>query len=155
MTEAPESINRATEASDFWDFSFTVYTRTGVAELCLMMQDHYGFDINLILLMLWLEKQQLSPTQEGWAELLEVSSHWQKTLLAPAREERQKAKGSEFYEQLKAQELELEKKEQQALLGCLCNKLICQTDALPSPLNYYITELEAPADFEAQLKCML
>lgn len=41
----------------FWDFSSQIYDRPGVAPLCLVLQDRYGFDVNIILLCVWLARE--------------------------------------------------------------------------------------------------
>ena len=41
-------------ADEFWQFSLEVYARPQVADLCLVLQDEHGFDVNILLLCLWL-----------------------------------------------------------------------------------------------------
>ena len=37
----------------FWSFSTEFYGRTGVAPACLVLQDRFGCDVNLLLFALW------------------------------------------------------------------------------------------------------
>ena len=38
--------------ASFWDFSVGTYRRPGVADACLSLQDRYGLDVNVLLLLL-------------------------------------------------------------------------------------------------------
>ncbi|MCB1671258.1 MAG: TIGR02444 family protein [Gammaproteobacteria bacterium] len=69
----------------FWDFSIGYYSRPGVADVCLQLQDERGLDVNLLLLCLWygqfrgiLSTQQLDP-------LLEFSDSWSANVVTPLR----------------------------------------------------------------------
>lgn len=42
----------------FWEFSLRVYARPEVSETCLDLQDSHGFDVNLLLLCLWLAEER-------------------------------------------------------------------------------------------------
>lgn len=37
----------------FWEFSLAFYERPRVANACLVLQDEYGLDVNVLLLMCW------------------------------------------------------------------------------------------------------
>jgi uncharacterized protein (TIGR02444 family) len=41
-------------AESFWRFSLMVYSRPGVADALISLQDHHGHNVNLILYGLWL-----------------------------------------------------------------------------------------------------
>ncbi|WP_333797080.1 TIGR02444 family protein [Rheinheimera sp.] len=45
------------DAALFWQFSLALYP--GIQPLCLQWQDSYGANVNLLLLLLYLQKQQL------------------------------------------------------------------------------------------------
>jgi uncharacterized protein (TIGR02444 family) len=36
-------------ANAFWDFSLKVYAAAGVADECILLQDRFGIDVNLLL----------------------------------------------------------------------------------------------------------
>lgn len=42
------------DAAEFWRFSLAVYGKPGVAPACLVLQDHFGRDVNLALYCCWL-----------------------------------------------------------------------------------------------------
>lgn len=42
-----------------WDFAVALYTRPGVADLCLALQDNHSVNVNVLLYARWLETQQL------------------------------------------------------------------------------------------------
>lgn len=57
------------EASEFWDFSISLYRRDGVADACLALQDRHNLDINFFFFCIWTAQQGLStdaPTVELW-----------------------------------------------------------------------------------------
>jgi uncharacterized protein (TIGR02444 family) len=41
------------EDRPFWTFSLDVYTRPGIADACLSLQDQYGCDVNMVLFCCW------------------------------------------------------------------------------------------------------
>lgn len=46
-------------AEQFWQFSEQHYARPGVADVCLQLQDDYGANVNLLLLLVMLEERGL------------------------------------------------------------------------------------------------
>jgi uncharacterized protein (TIGR02444 family) len=69
-----------------WDFAVSVYARPDVAPACLALQDRHGFDVNIVLLCLWLAArgQALAPILPA---ALTVSRRWQPAI-APLRQSR-------------------------------------------------------------------
>ncbi|MDA5194860.1 TIGR02444 family protein [Govanella unica] len=45
----------------FWDYALRIYGRAAVRDLCLMLQDQQGADINLILFLLWRDDCGVAP----------------------------------------------------------------------------------------------
>jgi uncharacterized protein (TIGR02444 family) len=41
------------EASDFWDFSISLYGQDGVAQACLSLQDRHQVDVNFLFFCAW------------------------------------------------------------------------------------------------------
>ncbi|GHF20259.1 hypothetical protein GCM10017044_13840 [Kordiimonas sediminis] len=80
-------------------------------------QDRFGMDINLALLFLYLDQHNKHLTGDTIKELYSLSHHWQSVHLAPLRQRRRSAQGTADYDDLKAQELRLEKQEQKALVA--------------------------------------
>ena len=42
-----------TDEPAFWRFSVQFYRQPAVAEVCLLLQDEFGIDVNLLLFVLW------------------------------------------------------------------------------------------------------
>lgn len=68
----------------FWNFSLEFYRQARVRELCLWLQDEFGFDVNLLLFACWLgrESRRLHPQGEEW----EWIRWWQRNMVEPLRE---------------------------------------------------------------------
>lgn len=124
----------ATAADTFWQFSLEVYSRPQVADLCLALQDDHGFDVNVLLLCLWLAREKgrtLGPTEiqalcAGVTELnqnlvwpLRRARRWTKTKIDVASDPQAQAECRKVYADLKTVELRGERCVQAALLECL------------------------------------
>lgn len=81
-------------ASDnpFWDFSFTVYVRPGVADACLALQDRLGLDVNLLLFCCWTGCQGQRVDSVEMARLMAAVGDWQRSVVAPLRAVRRRLK---------------------------------------------------------------
>jgi uncharacterized protein (TIGR02444 family) len=70
----------------FWKYSLALYAQPGVSGDCLMLQDEYGLDVNLVLFSIW-------AGAEGPGELTEVelsecvarAGQWQTEVVVPIR----------------------------------------------------------------------
>lgn len=148
----------------FWAFSLDVYARPRVAELCIKLQDDYGFDVNLMLLGLWLAKT--GPTaldEQGLAALraaaapfndnlvhpLRRARRWAKPLAGTASDPEAEAVRRDLYAAIKQSELKAERLVQSALIECLGRQrhLRCETAeaAAVSSLENYRRNLGAPS----------
>jgi len=108
------------DPDEFWSFSNQIYSRAGVKECCLTLQNRYGVDVNLLLLCCWVDRRQLVIAEATLRELEELSESWQTGQLNPLRAARsQLAKGSTPYRVALKHELDTEKKEQRALIYLL------------------------------------
>lgn len=116
--EAKQSPNWPTP-DEFWAFTTRAYSHPPMMEACLEAQDSLGADVNLLFLCLWMDDNGVRPSADNWDFLLEASAWWQEHRLAPLRMARRALKGQDGYEDAKAEELEMEKQEQRALLKCL------------------------------------
>ena len=54
-----ETIESDRQLISFWDFATEVYSRKGVEQLCLQLQDEYHANVNIILWCLWLKHKKL------------------------------------------------------------------------------------------------
>lgn len=124
----------ATARDAFWQFSLEIYSRPQVADLCLGLQDEHGFDVNIVLLCLWLARDEgrilgladIRLLRAGAAHLNEnlvlpirQARRWARTMIDPAADPRIKAERQEFYSALKAIELRAEHLVQMTLPDCI------------------------------------
>jgi uncharacterized protein (TIGR02444 family) len=96
-----------------WDYASTTYGLEGVASVCLVLQDRFGVDVNLLLYAAWLAhlQQRLGATH---VEALDACvSDWRDQVVRPLRALRRQlyavAGAGEFYEGVKALELQAER----------------------------------------------
>lgn len=140
---------------EFWLFSLNIYALQNVKKLCLTLQDQHGADVNLLLLALYADSKGITVVDQALDALLAVSADWQENKLAPMRLKRQSLdRDSPAYQQVLREELELEKKEQTALLSCILDPSIFEVNAPPgsvSLLAKYGTALNLPANLLKQL----
>lgn len=105
-------------AERFWEYSLAVYSKPGVAQNCLKLQDNHGLNVNLLLLCHWLVTQEYPVSDEVLSALSDAVAVTERTL-SKHRANRKAAKGSPQYEALKEQELTLEREQQAALVDAL------------------------------------
>ena len=96
-----------------WDYASTIYALEGVAPACLVLQDRFGVDVNLLLYAAWLAhlQQRLGATH---VEALDAFvSDWRDQVVRPLRTLRRQlravAGAGEFFEAVKALELRSER----------------------------------------------
>lgn len=108
-------------AADFWDYSLRYYGMPQVKEVCLYLQNNFGFNVNLILLSGYADKQQVMLEKIHWDRLSQVSE----TIISDVtaiREQRckvDKTLNPQKYKGLLAQEITLERKHQSILIECV------------------------------------
>ncbi|MDD2795022.1 TIGR02444 family protein [Acidocella sp.] len=130
-------MNRPTSSADaaaFWQFSLMVYSRPQVAACCLGLQDEYGFDVNIVLLCLWLAqtrgrtvgRTEIEALRAGVADLNEnlvrpirLARRKARSIIETAPDPQAGAERRELYAALKAIELRGERLIQAALIECL------------------------------------
>lgn len=104
----------------FWVFSLQQYALDGMKDYCLGLQNNHGVDINLLLLCHWLDSQALVASEDTLNKLIQISDHWQHTVLRPLRTGRSAIdKPGAPYQTALANELAEEKNEQRALVACI------------------------------------
>lgn len=109
-------------AAALWQFSLAFYPE--VKSVCLQWQDELGANVNLLLMLCYLERQQLSigrqQLQQLHAELEGFSARFTRPLRQLRRSVSESGLDAAMQQQLKqtllASELELERLEQQLLL---------------------------------------
>jgi uncharacterized protein (TIGR02444 family) len=73
-------------AHPFWDYSLALYSRAGVADACLELQDEFGLDVNIVLLCVWSGAE--GPGELTAAELNECmvrGGQWQQEVVSRLR----------------------------------------------------------------------
>ncbi|WP_445766247.1 TIGR02444 family protein [Rheinheimera sp.] len=141
-------------AEQLWQFSLALYPK--VKNLCLQWQDELGANVNLLLLLCYLEQQQLSFSGAELQQLAAALDKFSSRFTKPLRALRQNsataplsaAQQQTLKQSLLQAELELEKLEQQLLLQH-CPPLHYTASAL---LEQYLAQLTAnPARYQPQL----
>lgn len=106
----------------FWSFSLDFYSRPGIAETCLDLQDRHGLDVNLALYCCW-RGDVLSEAQLQAA--IDLTTPWRAEIVQPLRALRRRLKpgfppfpeaGTQgLRKRIADAELEAERLQQQAL----------------------------------------
>jgi uncharacterized protein (TIGR02444 family) len=108
-----------------WDYASTIYGLEGVASACLVLQDRFGVDVNLLMYAAWLAhlQQRLGATH---VEALDaIVSDWRDHVVRPLRALRRQlhtvAGASEFYDGVKALELQAEREQLDRMYAFFCD----------------------------------
>lgn len=112
MTERSENL--------FWQFSLSCYSKDGVQETLLALQDDYGCHINMLLWGLWLGEERQTVTPKTMKMALDIVCAHQDKYLQPLRELRKQLKfhpDKKQYDSVKCLELSLERWEQDQLFA--------------------------------------
>lgn len=79
-------------SSHLWEFSLNLYRQPGVAPLCLLLQDQWDADVNIMLWVRWLETEGM-PINATRIRLAETHINgWQKDAVLPLRQLRRRIK---------------------------------------------------------------
>ena len=135
MPNSGGSPEPGVSAEQLWQFSLALYPK--VKSLCLQWQDELGANVNVLLLLCYLEQQQLSLTSTELQQLAAALNDFNTLFTQPLRALRQnsatamlsQAQQHSLKQALLQAELELEKLEQQLLLQH-CPALHTATSAL-------------------------
>lgn len=109
-------------ADELWQFSLALYPR--VKSACLSLQDEFGANVNLLLLLCLLQQRQLSLTNTQLQQLSAILQRFSTQFTQPLRALRKQsgsdllstAQQQQLKQSLLQSELELEKLEQQLLV---------------------------------------
>lgn len=140
-------------SEQFWQFSLSLYP--AIKEVCLQWQDSYGVNINLLLFVLYLDKQQQSVSEAQLQQLEDLLQHFSTEVTQSIRALRRTLPSpwleSEMQQPLRQQllntELAAEKLEQQLLVQQF-NQLGMTDDLLPYSqlLDHYLVLIQAPVE---------
>ncbi|MDV7105441.1 TIGR02444 family protein [Vibrio sp. TH_r3] len=104
-----------------WQFSLQYYAMRGVKEACLSLQNNFNGNVNLLLLLKWLDEQQLIFDRNDWNQVQQALLRTE-TLLLHYRHLRKKTKShlpATLYRESLEFELLLEKQQQSDLVECI------------------------------------
>ena len=75
----------------FWRFSLRVYSRAGVEQTCLAMQEA-GADVNLLLFCCWQGSEGISLNKDLLQQTIRSVAAWQQKVVQPLRQARRTSK---------------------------------------------------------------
>ena len=147
------SGKKTLSSEQFWLYSLNLYP--AIKELCLQWQDNFGININLVLFLLYLDKQQQS-LNEAQLQKLEDSLKQFSTEVTQSIRALRRTLPSPWLEsdmqqplrqQLLSTELAAERLEQQLLVQQF-NQLSLSDDVLPHSqlLDHYLLLINAPVE---------
>ncbi len=112
-----------------WDFSLHAYADDQFSQHCLSLQDEYGLNVNILLLMMWTGFSGAKLTDDTVATVIRHAQAWQESSVIPLRDMRTRLKvdvgaittgmSSDFREKVKELELDAERLEQDMLMEVL------------------------------------
>ncbi len=121
-----------------WQFSLQYYSVRGVKEACLTLQNRHEGNVNLLLLLKWLDDNQLTFEKQDWKKVRHCILR-SEDLLQQYRELRKKFKTalpSTLYRESLQFELLLEKQQQSDLVDCINGLTITTNTNEPLTLGY-------------------
>src|SRR5688572_12709376 len=84
--------DRMEGATALWRFSLAFYSRPGVPDVLIKLQDELGIDVNLVLFVLWLGSEGRVIQAADMERIGDRSRGWQNAVVAPLREVRRALK---------------------------------------------------------------
>lgn len=139
-------------ATTLWEFASTHYRQPGIAEACLVLQDTADADINMLLTAAWLGTNGHRWQAEDVLALVNACARWRELCLLPLRNIRRNLKelaGAEnWYQRIKALELEAERQQLHAIEDAALHlsavaEIIDSTMAISDNLAIYLATLPA------------
>lgn len=121
-----------------WQFSLQYYSVREVKDACLTLQNHYHGNVNLLLLLKWLDEQGATISEQDWHQVGECLSR-SESLLGSFRELRRKLKrnvADTLYRETLQFELQLEKQQQSDLVDCINGLTLGNANGDPLTLRY-------------------
>ena len=121
-----------------WQFSLQYYSVREVKEACLHLQNHYNGNVNLLLLLKWLDEQQVAFHEQDWQTVIDCIGR-SETLLHSYRELRRKLKATlpdTLYREALQFELQLEKQQQSDLVDCINSLTLMNNKDAPLTQRY-------------------
>ncbi len=139
-----ERVHLSLTLERLWQFSLQYYSVREVKEACLTLQNHYHGNVNLLLLLKWLDEQGATVAKSDWAQV-ELCLSRSESLLTSFREFRRKVKltlPDSLYREALQFELQLEKQQQSDLVDCINGLTLHNASGEPLTL-FYCRQLDA------------
>ncbi len=109
------------DANSFWQFSVTRYAAGETMRRCLQLQDKFGVNVNMLLLLCWCVENNRMLTLDQWQEISAAIQTSDNELQHHRTKRRQAKQKTPFnparYQSLKAEELELERAQQSIMIS--------------------------------------
>jgi len=129
----------------FWQFACTLYAKPEQQTTLLALQNQQGKNVNLCLLLLYLDSLNLSVNSDQLSELINVTSEFDAHTLLPLRAARSYLKTNQntisdyaiIREELLSAELKLEKQQQHMLIGAV-NEFELVKHSEPNNIELYV-----------------
>ncbi|MBU2895304.1 TIGR02444 family protein [Vibrio hepatarius] len=121
-----------------WQFSLQYYSVREVKDACLNLQNQFKGNVNLLLLLKWLDEQQATFLDEDWHKIEQCLGR-SETLLHSYRDIRRKLKShvpETLYRESLQFELQLEKQQQSDLVDCINSITLLHNKNDPLTLRY-------------------
>ncbi|HBV76090.1 MULTISPECIES: TIGR02444 family protein [Vibrio] len=125
-----------------WQFSLQHYSVRDIKEACLHLQNHHQGNVNLILLLKWLDEHELAFSEDQWIQL-ETAIDRTQSLLSQFRYYRRKAKPhlpDTLYRESLQFELQLERQQQSDLVTCLNQLTLTPQQGIPMTHQYCLKQ---------------
>ena len=130
------------DKSPFWRFSIKFYAVPGVAQACIELQDQASVDVNILFFLLWNATQGRTYKKADVAEIERMIGAWRDMAVVPIRNVRRALKSPPpvmapdvaegFRTRIKADELEAERLQQEALFELAQTSRLGQPSASPA-----------------------
>ena len=135
------------KSSVFWEYSVSRYTKGDMAPLALLLQDNHKVNVNVLLLICWCLENNVIINLPQLKSVIAASASTDEKL-KQHREKRKAAspeKGGEqtTYDALKAQELELERQQQQDIVASFNEQAVTHLGQQASPANIFNASIAA------------
>ncbi len=121
-----------------WQFSLQYYAVRNVKEACLSLQNNFGGNVNLLLLLKYLDEHQVTIGERDWKQLLSSIEPTDK-LISSYRELRRSLKAhlpDTLYREALRFELQLEKQQQADLVRCISQANVITAGDVPLTQRY-------------------